>query len=62
MSAYNLRPRRPKRTDPLLTACHDYLPPDILEYILLLRLSDTSNGDGKVYAALRAAAYVDCVY
>ena len=39
MSAYNLRPRRPKRTDPLLTACYDYLPHNILEYILLLRLA-----------------------
>jgi len=32
MSTYNLHPRRPARTDPLLTACHDQLPPDILEY------------------------------
>lgn len=29
----------PVRTDPLLTACHDHLPPDILEYIFLLRLA-----------------------
>ena len=32
MSTYNLHPRRPARTGPLLTACHDQLPPDILEY------------------------------
>ena len=36
---YALRTRKPPRNDPLLTACHDALPPDILEYILLLRVA-----------------------
>ena len=36
---YALRPRGPKRTDPLLTQIHDHLAPDILEYILLMRLA-----------------------
>ena len=36
---YALRTRKPPRNDPLLTACHDALPPDILEYILLLRMA-----------------------
>ena len=35
---YALRTRKPPRNDPLLTACHDALPLDILEYILLLGL------------------------
>ena len=35
---YDLRPRvrRPARRDPLLMACHDALPPDILRHILLM--------------------------
>ena len=36
---YALRTRKPPLNDPLLTACHDALPPDILEYILLLRVA-----------------------
>ena len=37
--AYNLRPRKPPRTDPLLTACTDNLPQDVLEYIYALRVA-----------------------
>ena len=32
---YNLRARKPPRRDALLAACHDALPREILEYILL---------------------------
>ena len=35
---YNLRPRGPARHDALLCAYYDNLPPDVLRYILLLRL------------------------
>ena len=30
---YNLRPRKPKRTDPLLTEIYDALPEDVLRGI-----------------------------
>ena len=33
---YRLRPRPPRRTDPLLTAAFDALPEDLLRYIALL--------------------------
>ena len=37
---YNLRPRKPEvaRRDALLCACYTHLSPDVLRYILLLRL------------------------
>eukprot|EP01046_Picozoa_sp_COSAG06_P090674 COSAG06_NODE_36989_length_440_cov_3.357771_1_plen_139_part_10 len=36
--SYDLRPRvhKPARRDPLLMACHDALPPEILRHILLM--------------------------
>ena len=42
---YGLRPRarKPARCDPLLTACHDALPPEILRHILLLRVAMPHN-------------------
>ena len=42
---YGLRPRarKPARRDPLLTACHDALPPEMLRHILLLRVAMPHN-------------------
>ena len=37
--AYNLRARKPPRRDALLAACYDALPREILEYILLMRIT-----------------------
>ena len=43
--AYGLRPRprKPLRRDPLLTACHDALPPELLRHVLLLRVAMPHN-------------------